>query len=233
MADKSLYKQVEPYISESRKKGPTLTYILTIAGHSPYEFNASALSNEVAITSGPNDTREPIHRELNINWHASFDIAAFVKKIRADDPDGLIVVLGDHLPDVALYERDKHVSQSIGVPLKAEYYQTPFVFVDAKGGPAPKLVMAYELPGLVLERLGVSPAGSAELRYFKAPANFKVRPLNSSTAVLNEDGTSAFCKRQTESPECARAIAWRENAEVVSYDILKGAQQTVKSRHPP
>lgn len=96
LADDAYYPQlmrwVLPVVAERR---PLLNYVLTWAGHYPFDLNPER--------HPPVCAEDTVAGKVANNAHyASVAAADFVEAIEAHDPDALILVLSDHLPSLGL-----------------------------------------------------------------------------------------------------------------------------------
>jgi len=93
LADSSLYRQVLEKLGPTLDAGqPVLNYIVTYFGHWNYPLSASRPSK---ITS--KSAVEEVTTYANTIHYKSRELMAFLEALQRRDPDGLIVLFGDHL----------------------------------------------------------------------------------------------------------------------------------------
>lgn len=229
LSDESLYRQAW---SRTRKGPPgsvALTYVLTYTGHWPYDLNPARRAYEVSARSAP----EVVGRYASSVLHSSRELAAFVDRVLDDEPDALVVALGDHLPSLGATDEVYRQSGIVGDPnagLTASTFRSlttvPLLVVDGKAGPLPLgTISQFELPALVLERLGLPvPAWMAALL---PPPGWHVRTREEGLLVLPPDGTEHYCRTPAEGPACDVGFRWLERARVLSRDLVEGRQHAL------
>ncbi|HYQ71008.1 MAG TPA: LTA synthase family protein, partial [Gammaproteobacteria bacterium] len=94
LSDASLYRQVLEKIPDPAAGGPPLLdYIVTYFGHWNYPLNA-ARPNAITTASAV----EEVGSYANTVYYKTREVMAFLERLQAQDPDGIIVLFGDHLP---------------------------------------------------------------------------------------------------------------------------------------
>ncbi len=92
LSDEALYAQALEWIVPAMREGrPLLNYVLTFAGHYPFEMNPQRHPPVC-----PGDTLPAA--VANAAHYNSIAAADYVEKIEAHDPDAIIVIMADHLP---------------------------------------------------------------------------------------------------------------------------------------
>ncbi len=111
MFDQTLFEQnlafVRQQLSEHPDR-PLLNYVLTIYGHWPYMIN-EGVRPRVIEARGPNRADGELLRIVNQVHYRSRALAAYLRELMALDPEGIVLILADHLPPLeqgkAAYER--------------------------------------------------------------------------------------------------------------------------------
>jgi phosphoglycerol transferase MdoB-like AlkP superfamily enzyme len=231
LGDASLYRQMLEKLDSKLQSGePILDYIVTIFGHLDYPFNASR--PKVIQASGDNRMLEDYANQI---YYKSRELMVFLEELRKRDPDGLIVIFGDHLPflgpnyggytEIGMLEssRDKFTD-----PMFRTLTRTPMIVIDGRKGPVNtgELPM-YRIPELVLDLLGDK--SDSILRLSRLPIDQIVRPLP-GLHLLVEDEKSSVCKQQeTDSPAvCSRTEPLVEALDILTYDLFNGEQHGLK-----
>jgi len=92
LSDEALYAQALEWIVPAMREGrPLLNYVLTFAGHYPFDMNPQRHPPVC-----PGDTLPA--KVANAAHYNSMAAADYVEKIEAHDPEAVIVILADHLP---------------------------------------------------------------------------------------------------------------------------------------
>ncbi len=233
MADETLYRQVIEKISPwLTKKEPMLDYIVTYFGHWNYPLSASRPEK---VTS-KSDVEE-VSKYANTAYYKSKELMGFINRMRELDPDGIIVVFGDHLPflgeNFAGYVDSEVLasSRSDFAPEMFKFYvSTPMIIIDGKNGPL-KIgsLPLYQVPKLLLNLL--NNADKTILDYAHAIPDMRVRPLPGLHFNVLKDGKIDVCKEPPFSESCQTSTKWLQDVTIVSNDLFIGRQFT-RIKHP-
>lgn len=228
LADSSLYRQVLEKIGPTLDAGqPVFNYIVTYFGHWNYPLSAS---RPPEITS--KSTVEEVTTYANTIYYKSRELMDFVGELQRRDPDGIIVLFGDHLPfmgeNFAGYV-DSGVLAASRSDFTAEmfrfYVSTPVIIIDGRRGPLKTGDLAiYEVPGLLLDLLHYDEPTIMD--YTRPPAGMKVRPLPGLHIDVLKDGTVEACKEPPYEGACGISARWLQNVLVVANDLFIGQQFT-------
>ena len=231
LGDSSLYRQMLEKLDGKLKSGePILNYIVTIFGHIDYPFNDSR--PKVIEASGDNNMVEDYANQI---YYKSRELMVFLDELRQRDPDGLIVLFGDHLPflgpnyggytDIGMLESTRGKFTD---PMFRTLTRTPMIIIDGRNGPinTGELPM-YRVPELVLDLLGDS--SDSILRLSRLRVDETVRPLP-GLHLLVKDGESSVCKQKDkERPaSCSETDPLVEALDVLTYDLFNGEQHGLK-----
>ena len=229
LSDESLYRQAWARSRPAGGSAAALTYVLTYTGHWPYPLNARRRTYEVSAASAP----PVVGRYASSILHSSRELAAFVERVLDDSPDALVVALGDHLPvlgeSVDVYRRSGLFDARVAVATPSMFRaltSVPLLVIDGRKGPVDVgAISQFEIPALVLERLGLPvPPWMAALL---PPPGWHVRTREEGMLVLTPDGASRVCRTPDEDPACSVAFRWLERARVVSRDLVQGRQHAL------
>jgi phosphoglycerol transferase MdoB-like AlkP superfamily enzyme len=228
LSDASLYRQVLAKIAGLIDGGqPVLNYIVTYFGHWNYPLNESR-PNRINASSR---VRE-VSSYADMMYYKSRELMAFVEQLQARDPDGVILLFGDHLPflgeNFAGYV-DSGVLASKRSNFSAEMYKlfvsVPFVIIDGSRGPVDTGdISMYEIPALLLELLHLN--GPTIMDYTRAPDGMRVRPLPGLHINLLSDGSTEVCKEPPYSLTCRVSTEWLQDVLTVNDDLFIGQQFT-------
>jgi hypothetical protein len=100
MFDSKLLEQnlefVRGHVAEFPRQ-PLLNYVLTIYGHYPYRIN-EAVRPRIIRAEEPFGSDKELMTVINQLYYRSEAIAAYLERLVELDPDGIIVMVSDHLP---------------------------------------------------------------------------------------------------------------------------------------
>ncbi|MGZ8951932.1 MAG: LTA synthase family protein [Methylobacter sp.] len=228
MSDSTLYRQVLEKISGSMDaKQPVLDYIVTYFGHWNYPLSESR-PNKI---SSPSPIEE-VSAYANTVYYKSRELMVFINEMRKRDPEGIIVVFGDHLPflgeNFAGYVESGVLTanrREFTPTMFKAYVSTPMLIIDGKRGPL-KIgsLPLYQVPKLLLDLLNFN---EPSIMDYSAPLpGMRVRPLPGMHFNTLADGTVELCNEPPYSQACQLSSRWLENISVVSNDIFMGRQFT-------
>jgi phosphoglycerol transferase MdoB-like AlkP superfamily enzyme len=229
LSDKSLYRQVLDKVSSAlASRRPILNYIVTYFGHWNYPLSADR-PNRIKTASEV----EEAFTYANTVYYKARELMEFLKQLRERDPDGIIVVFGDHLPflgeNFAGYVESKVLasSRSDFTPEMFRFYvSTPMLVIDGNRGPL-KIgsLPIYQVPKLLLDLLHFDERTIMD--FTQPPAGMRVRPLPGLHFDLLDNGKIAVCKEPPFRDEaCQRSARWLEDVLTVSTDLFIGSQHT-------
>lgn len=228
MSDSTLYRQVLEKISGSLDaKQPVLDYIVTYFGHWNYPLSESR-PNKISSSSEV----EEVPAYANTVYYKSRELMVFINEMRKRDPEGIIVVFGDHLPflgeNFAGYVESGVLAANrsdFSPTMFKAYVSTPMLIIDGKRGPVKfGSLPLYQVPKLLLDMLNFN---EPSIMDYTAPLpNIRVRPLPGLHFNILPDGTVDMCKEPPYSAACQLSSRWLENISVVSNDIFMGRQFT-------
>ena len=227
MANAPLFDQVDALIAKEAHPGPRLIYISTDSGH--YPFETDPVLRPPLIKSNSKDPLLTAY--ANAVYYDSGELADYIARIRARDPDAVILAFGDHLPVLGRgmldYVRSgfiSHKEQDVTPQMVEASQSTPLLLIDGRRGPLTLgHVSLFELPRLVLSLLGVAQPVLADA--FMPPGGVHVRPVRGRLLQVAEGGAS-FCGPGATSPGCADTQRWSDDMQVLRTDLLTGADYT-------
>lgn len=241
LLDHSYYDQLFERLGPL-EDGPVFNYMLTYHGHLPYP-NGENYPDRVAAGPGRTgaDGKAPdtalLHGYLNHLWYKSRDLMARLETLRAEDPDALIVVFGDHLPflgpNYGVYD------DVFGLPGRRDDFSgeqlerlvsTPLIVIDGERGPLelPPTPL-YRLPSLVLELLGSDAGGMFD--WTANPPGETIRPVYGMHVALTADGTHA-CAPERSEPGCVASDDWLARTRTLIGDVFSGEQFALERLEP-
>jgi phosphoglycerol transferase MdoB-like AlkP superfamily enzyme len=234
LSDVSLYRQVMEKIQPALDAHqPILDYIVTYFGHWNYPLSESRPNK---ITS-PSPVEE-VSGYANTVYYKSREMMDFINEMRKRDPDGIIVLFGDHLPflgeNFAGYV-DSGVLAANRSDFTAEmfkfYVSTPMLIIDGKRGPMKFGSMPlYQVPKMILNLLNFNEPTIMD--YTDSMPDMRVRPLPGLHFNLTGDQKVDLCKEPPYSAGCRASARWLHDVLTVSNDLFMGRQFT-RPRHLP
>jgi hypothetical protein len=154
MFDTPLFDQNLAFIKErmaSQPDKPLLNYILTIYGHFPFKIDES-VRPRIIEPLGPADADEELKILLNQVYYRSEATARYIAQLTEVDPDGLIILVADHLPPLRKgineYERLGYLAGE-----KDANHQTFMAVIDRGKPYKVGKQHHYDLPNLVYQLL--------------------------------------------------------------------------------
>ena len=234
LSDVSLYRQVMEKIAGSLDtQQPILDYIVTYFGHWNYPLSESR-PNKISSRSEV----EEVSSYANTIYYKSRELMAFLDQLRQRDPDGIIVVFGDHLPFLG-ENFAGYVDSGVLAPNRSDftpamfkfYVSTPLIIIDGKNGPVKTgSLPLYQVPKLLLNLLNYNEPSIMD--YVNPLPDMRVRPLPGLHFNLLKDGNVDLCKEPPYSEACQKSTRWLQDVLVVSNDLFIGRQYT-RPRHVP
>ncbi|MFB1487062.1 MULTISPECIES: LTA synthase family protein [unclassified Thiocapsa] len=235
LSDASLYRQVLERLGP-QLQGPTpaFNYVLTYFGHLPYPLNAQR-QNLISAAEG----HETVEAYANTLYYKSRELMDFLRELRKRDPDGLIVLFGDHLPALGNQFggfRESGLLASSRAELTDAMFRTlvatPLILIDGRRGVIQTGDLPlYQLPGLLLRLLGDQRPSMMALT---APESGSpvIRPLPGMHFV-GDGGTVTTCRDPADQAATCEAstarLAW---LRIIARDIFGGAQHTLRRLEP-
>jgi hypothetical protein len=170
----------------------------------------------------------------NMLYYKTRQMMDGIEQIRRDDPDSVIVVFGDHLPILsrkfAGYVESGLLPDNFGAFTAAQYHFSatpPLVVIDGRNGPLDLgNFPIYRLPSLILRLLGEERRTMFDL--VQVPGSVIPRPLPDVMMTYQGSVPQQLCKQATESPACAEAAAWLDDALLLDRDLFVGDQHALK-----
>jgi phosphoglycerol transferase MdoB-like AlkP superfamily enzyme len=230
MSDASLYRQVLDKIEPMLDSGkPLLNYIVTYFGHWDYP-----LRGERTLVVGDNSNVPEVGSFANTAFYKAKELMEFLRELIKRDPEGLIVIFGDHLPylgqnfagyvesGVLADNRNNFTPEMFGI-----YNATPLIIIDGKRGAQKFGTLAlYELPARLLSLLHMEYVGPLGLTV--PQPGLHVRPIPGLHYLISDRGHVDVCREPPWPDSCASSSAWLRDVETISSDLFIGDQFTTR-----
>ncbi|MEN8212775.1 MAG: LTA synthase family protein [Pseudomonadota bacterium] len=234
LSDSSMYRQVmEKIAGQAKGDQPVFNYMLTFFGHLDYPLNAQ----RPAVIEADS---KMVQDYANTIYYKSRELMAFLKQLRAQDPEALILLLGDHLPFLGpnfdgftqsglLADNRSKFDAGMFATLTA----TPLVIIDGRNGvQRPGDVPVFELPRVILEMLGSEQPSM--MRLSASPNGVPLRPLP-GLYFIDDGGEPTLCRLQGsgdiasgESSACRATAAWYKSVTTLARDLFNGHQYSLR-----
>ena len=228
MADAELFQQTDVLLQKDAQPGPRFVFISTDSGHYPFELDAAR--RPTLIHSNYPDPS--VASYANAVYYDTAELADYIARLRAHDPDALIVAFGDHLPVLSdgfgAYAKSGlftgHEEDFDAAMLEA-HQATPLLVVDGRRGLV-KLghLPLFELPRLLLRLLGLNQP--TELDVFAPPAGLHPRLRDGRLLAVPGQGAPELCTPGSTSADCHRLEPWYEDMRSLRADVLAGYDYT-------
>lgn len=225
LMDRSMYSQVYSYIEDTVKDEPVFNYMLTYFGHLPYP---SSEAYPDKVTAGQDSAL--LHGYLNQVWYKSRDLMERINILRRNDPNALIVALGDHLPFLGqnygvytqAWDLPDDRSKFSGKQLQ-QLTSPPLIIIDGKRGPL-KLgkVPLYRLPSLLMALLGLSQTQPFDVT--ANPDGILVRPVYGMHYTSTDTAANVCINAQTAQLPCKTSEPWLSQISILIDDLFSGKQ---------
>lgn len=234
LADRSLYRQVAAKLKAVADDRPVFNYILTFYGHWAYDMSEQRPAAIRASSAVPD-----VANYANVVHYKSAELMDEIERLRAEDPDSIIIAFGDHLPSLgrnfAGYVESGLLASSFGDFTPAMYQTsvgTPLLVIDGRRGPLPLgRVPMFELPRLVLDLIGYD--RMTMMDFATAPHDMLLRPLPGATLSFVAGEIDRVCLAGATDPACERAAAWVADLDLLARDLFTGDAHALAALHGP
>ncbi|WP_243651364.1 LTA synthase family protein [Thiobaca trueperi] len=236
LSDASLYRQVLAKLEpELRGPQPIFNYVLTYFGHMDYPLNAQRPA-KIKAAKG----HDMVAAYANTLYYKSRELMAFLRDLQRLDPDGLIVLFGDHLPflgpNFGGFTESGLLASQRGDFTDAMFrtlVATPLIVIDGQRGPvAIGDLPFYQLPAHLLGLLGDQRPSIMDVTR-QAPDRPRVRPLPGLHLVLGQKKVTTCRGAETDGAGCGVSTDWLNAVEVIKADLFSGAQHVLLDQHRP
>lgn len=238
LSDSSMYRQVMEKTGPLLDAGkPVFNYILTIFGHLDYPLNAQRPAVIEAVSGS-----KMVQDYANTIYYKSRELMDFLKLLRARDPDGLILLFGDHLPFLGP-NFDGFTESGLLADNRSKFdarmfhtlVATPLIIIDGKKGPRRVGdVPIYQLPQMILEMLGNQQPSLMHMS--KAPDGVTLRPLPGMYFV-DDQREQKVCHQGDDQDvdsgkdnTCADTAQWVHALITLTQDLFNGHQYSLRTQ---
>lgn len=234
LADRSLYRQVAAKLDGIADDRPVFDYILTFYGHWAYDMSVQRPATIHATSDVPD-----VVNYANIVRYKSAELMDEIERLRAEDPDAIIIAFGDHLPalgrNFAGYVESGVLAPSFGEftpTMHQTSVGTPLLVIDGRRGPLPLgRVPMFELPRLLLDLVGYDRV--TMLDFATAPDDMLLRPLPGATLSFVASEIDRVCLAGETNPVCDRAASWLADIDLLARDLFTGDAHALAALQAP
>jgi len=233
LSDESFYSQSEQWMDTNARSTPRFAYVLTISNHWPY-----ALGDRRPKIVNSKSSIPEVSAFANSLWYSSKELAEFISEIHHNEPDALIVALGDHLPNLGAKLKaylESELVSTTRIPKMSpagvlNLTSVPLLIIDGENGPLPVGTIAqYELPALILDLLGLKRPPWTNL--FLPPDGLHVRTFGEVLLTVDDEGQTSTCRGQAQDPpECTDLNTWVDNIRTIAFDLTLGDQIVLNNK---
>ncbi len=232
MGDRTYYQQTQHKLKQlTDNTRPLLNYMVTIFGHLPYPLTED---RPVMITA--THTTDTVAAYANNIYYKSIELMAYLKQLRDEDPDALIILFGDHLPNLganfsgytqAHFLADKR--HEFDAEMTRRFTETPLIVINGRQGVLNTKTMAmYQLPHAILNWLSLP--SNEFLSVSRNPDHLIIRPLPGQYLLLDTLSQQAsLCRLDT---PCPSTDPWLKHVETIMQDVFEGQQYFLKPLPP-
>ena len=177
----------------------------------------------------------------NTIYYKSRELMAFLKLLRARDPQGLIVLFGDHLPFLGP-NFDGFTDSGLLADNRSKFdadmfhtlVATPLIIIDGQKGPQQVGdVPVYQLPQMILDMLGNQQPSL--MRMSKAPGGMILQPLPGMYFV-GDEGERKMCHlgsdqdaNSSKDDACNGTAQWVRALTTLTRDLFNGHQHSLQT----
>ncbi|MCP4895931.1 MAG: LTA synthase family protein [bacterium] len=230
LSDEASLHQAEEWMDDRPGSESRFAYILTISGHWPYDL----ADRRPRVIQSTSDIPE-VSAFANSLWYSSKELVGFINEIQRDEPDALIVALGDHLPNLgAKLEafRESNLISKAWIPGMSpvglrHLTAVPLLIIDGENGPLPIGTIAqYEIPSIVLDLLGLERPPWMDL--FLPQRGRHIRPFGEILLIADSKDQWWVCRGNPEDQhECAELDLWIDDVRTIAFDLTFGDQEAL------
>jgi hypothetical protein len=175
---------------------------------------------------------EEVTTYANTVYYKSRELMGFIAEMQKRDPDGIIILFGDHLPFLG-ENFAGYVDSGVLATNRSEftpemfkfYVSTPMLVLNGRKGPVKVgSLPLYQVPALILKLLNYDEP--AIMDYTQPVQGMRIRPLPGLHFDLLDDGKIEVCKEPPFSEACQKSAEWLRNVNIVSNDLFIGRQET-------
>jgi hypothetical protein len=217
--------------------GPLLSYVFVTASHYPYALDQRRRPAAVQAQHAPAIMVD----YANVISYAARAIDRFVARLQAGDPNGLIVILGDHAPPLGSnflgYRKGGRIAAGERAPLRqAALYEVPLLVLD-RGELLPVgRLPTYQIPYLLLDRL--TEGAFCHRNGCAWDGQWGLRPFRDLILSFETHGAAArACAPASATEPCKQALevtrAWqRELARMIGLGPVESRRTSMATPSP-
>jgi phosphoglycerol transferase MdoB-like AlkP superfamily enzyme len=210
------WARVAPLLAGDR---PVLSYIFINASHFPYDRDETRRPTKWH----PAGASAEVTAYMNVIHYLMVAVDAYVERLQREDPDSLIVVLGDHAPTLGPNFEGQRLGGRISAdepdPMAhADIYEVPLILLD-RGELVPLgRLPTYLLPYAILDRLGA--CGERHCGWDTA---WRLRPFRDHALLVERNGDREQpCSVTRPDPACEPVAREARAWQLQLLDLIEG-----------
>jgi hypothetical protein len=191
---------------------PFLNYLFTTAGHFPFSLDTSKRPKVIRVEP---DSDLLAGFANNIHY-TSAAVEAHVSALQALDPDGIIIVLGDHPPPLPINDA------RIRYPAPPQHqFEVPLIVIDGRKGPLslPAHVPTYHLPFIVADLL--TEGRFCQTQDCPTEHDVAIRPLLGGVLRLPAGAAPELCPDELQNEPCRAAQIAADAYRLAAYSLTE------------
>ena len=213
LSAQSALSQNLAHLKEALKSGqPLVNHIFVTAGHFPFLIDQSKRPFKVTVSP----EADILTAYANCAYYTARAVESYVDEVRRLDPDGIIVVLGDHPPGLP------GMTKAITYPRPmAIRYDVPLIIINGRQGVIDLHghLPGYEIPGIVADLL--TDGGFCRENRCQHLEPNAARPLQQGLLAIERDGDRVVdCATHGDSEICHRAQHTADSAKLALLGFL-------------
>ncbi|WP_162917537.1 sulfatase-like hydrolase/transferase [Dongia deserti] len=213
LSAESILRQNLEHVKQGLRSGqPLFNHVFVTAGHFPFLLD----TNKRPYRIGVQPNAKILAAYVNCAYYTSHAVQSYVDELKRIDPDGIIVILGDHPPGLP------GVPKGVVYPLPIEArYDVPLIILDGERGAIDLRgrVPGYAIPGIVADLL----TNGAYCRNGQCDHQRPIaaRPLQQGLlAIEQRSGRIVDCAKQGASEVCRNAQHFADSAKLALLGFL-------------
>lgn len=196
---------------------PVFNYLFTTAGHFPFSLKKAKRPEKIGIAPHT----DMLSGFVNSIYYTSHAVDEYVSSLRKLDPDGIIVILGDHPPPLPMNEAGITYP-----PDETRKHDVPLIIIDGRRGFAalPPHTPTYHIPFIVGDLL----TGGRFCREQDCPIDhpIAVRPLQGAVLAYQPDAAPGVCLTAMDGI-CTDALKRADSYKLAVYALTGGTGDTL------
>ena len=222
LSDKSFLNQVLNKLNNEEE--PYFAHILTISIHYPYPLNQEIRPNVISVKP----QNSIMEKYVNSLYYTTTALSQFINTIQRIDPNGLIMISGDHMPYLGIDIENRFINNKNNFDQTSYEYirhRIPLIIIDGLSNYTSGDIHLYEIPSTILNLLNIEQPNIMKL--FNADEKYKIRYLdawNKNLVIYNNGNKILYTKEQKNLPLYNEIRSIYLGHKTIIEDLLIGNQ---------